>query len=117
MAWVYTFGNKFTTLGCVTLLLYYLFYINIGLAIFNLIPIPPLDGFNILRAFTPEKFDRWIFQHQREINYAFFALLILISVIPGDRSPLNIATQKVGDLLWKAVAWIPNKFGPFSGIL
>ena len=117
VAWVSTFGKQFTTLGCVTLLLYYLFYINIGLAIFNLIPIPPLDGYNILRAFTPEKFDRWIFQHQREINYAFFVLLILISVIPGERSPLNIATQKVGALLWKAVAWIPNKFGPFSGIL
>lgn len=33
----------------------YFLLINVGLGIFNLIPIPPLDGSKILRGFMPDK--------------------------------------------------------------
>lgn len=35
-----------------------LLLINIALALFNLLPIPPLDGFHILEAFAPPSWDR-----------------------------------------------------------
>ena len=41
--------------GSMGLLLYYLAQINIMLASFNLIPIPPLDGSKILMGFLPER--------------------------------------------------------------
>ena len=41
--------------GSIGLLLYYLAQINIMLASFNLIPIPPLDGSKILMGFLPER--------------------------------------------------------------
>lgn len=47
--------------------------INISLAIFNLIPIPPLDGSRILSAFLPTKANMWIYRNERKI---YFALLI-----------------------------------------
>jgi Zn-dependent protease len=42
--------------GSIGQLLYYLAQINIMLASFNLIPIPPLDGSKILMGFMPERF-------------------------------------------------------------
>ena len=102
--------NQFDTFSCVLLLLQFLIMINIGLALFNLIPVPPLDGFNILRAFTPEKFDRWMFQHQSEMNYIFIGFIVLINFIPDAFSPLSIAADFLYSLMMRAVMWIPETF-------
>lgn len=49
--------------------------INIGLAVFNLIPLPPLDGSKILGAFLPDKILYKYYQNQRYIMIAVFILL------------------------------------------
>lgn len=100
-----------TFLSSIELLLTYLFSVNVGLAVFNLLPIPPLDGFNIVRFFTSEKVDRWFYEHQMIITRVFFALLLLMSYIPVLRVPLQVASNFVSQLLWKAVSWIPEVFG------
>ncbi|PKN84758.1 MAG: site-2 protease family protein [Deltaproteobacteria bacterium HGW-Deltaproteobacteria-1] len=55
--------------------LYLLAYINILLAAFNLIPIPPLDGSKILMGFTPESFNRVMYQIE---PFGFFVVLGLL---------------------------------------
>ncbi len=95
--------EQYDTMACVLLLLQFLVVVNIGLALFNLIPCPPLDGFNILRAFTPERFDRWIYQHQREINYVFMTVLIIMNIVPSKYSPLSIAAEKLYYVMMRAV--------------
>ena len=40
-----------------TIIFSYIVWINLVLAIFNLLPIPPLDGSHILFTFLPERFD------------------------------------------------------------
>jgi Zn-dependent protease len=59
----------------ITLLLYYLIQINVFLAIFNLIPIPPLDGSGIIRALLPYKWLVWYVQIER---YGFVILLVFV---------------------------------------
>jgi Zn-dependent protease len=50
-------------------------HINILLAAFNLIPIPPLDGSKILMGFTPESFNRILIQIE---PFGFFIVLGLL---------------------------------------
>ena len=103
--------RQYDTYSCVLLLLQFLVVVNIGLALFNLIPVPPLDGFNILRAFTPEKFDRWIYQHQREINYIFMTALIVINIVPTEYSPLARGAEALYGVMMRAVFALVNLFG------
>ncbi len=56
----------------------YIVFINIALAIFNLVPIPPLDGSKVLFFFLPPRL-----AHIRENveRYAIFLMLIFILVL------------------------------------
>ena len=106
--YVAAISTAVTPMSCVIILLQYLFSVNIGLAIFNLIPIPPLDGYNVLSYFTPSKVDRWFHQHQREVSMVFFITIIGISYLPARINPLHYAHSFVADLLWDCVKWIPK---------
>jgi Zn-dependent protease len=55
----------------------YIFHsINIGLGIFNLIPIPPLDGSRILNAILPSRIYFKIMRYERKIYWALVAWLL-----------------------------------------
>jgi Zn-dependent protease len=73
-------------LGNRALLLFiqFLFYTNVGLGIFNLIPIPPLDGSKVLSVFLPVSALRGFFFLERWGMIIIFAL----AYIPIGRSTL-----------------------------
>lgn len=50
--------------------------INVSLAIFNLIPIPPLDGSRIANLLIPSKYYFKIMQYERYIILGIFALIV-----------------------------------------
>jgi len=64
--------------------------INIILGVFNLIPIPPLDGSKILFAFLPMEMQRTFVRIE---PYGFFILIILI--LAGALNPLIMFMQKI----------------------
>jgi len=62
---------------------FFIIFFNLLLAIFNLLPIPPLDGYNVVLAFLPP---RQAMTVQRYAQYGIVLLLLLV-FLPG--SPLR----------------------------
>ncbi len=76
--------------------LFYLAILNIGLGVFNLIPLPPLDGSKIIGAILPEQA---YYQYMKYQKYGMIFLLILIVV-------MNILTMyNVPSLLNELIEW------------
>lgn len=88
-------------------MLYAFITINIGLCIFNLVPIPPLDGSKIASYFTSGKFDRWFIRNQQIVGMVFLVVLVT-GILSG---PLSVVDDLVFNLLTLATNWIPAIFG------
>ncbi len=63
-------------------ILYLFVFINLVLMIFNLLPIPPLDGSKVLFAFLPPRLS-WQWRPVLE-QYGFILLLLLFFLPPGN---------------------------------
>lgn len=96
-----TSGFLFNVCDIWNLFNFYFVWLNISLALFNLLPIPPLDGSNILLSFLPSKAQEVVYKYQRYVSLGFFVLLLL------DRRVFH------GTLTWfltVAVEWLFNLF-------
>ena len=70
----------------------YLGLVNITLAAFNLIPIPPLDGSAILERFIPQR------NLAKYFHYRSYALPFLMAFIILDSMVLHVGTNFLGSL-------------------
>ncbi|MGN0573004.1 MAG: site-2 protease family protein [Acutalibacteraceae bacterium] len=68
--------NSVLFLKVSSLFFVYAALINVNLAVFNLIPIPPLDGSRIASLLIPSKYYFKIMQYERYIILVVFALII-----------------------------------------
>jgi len=62
-------------------LLLYLMYMNIGLAVFNLLPIYPLDGSRILGYFLPSQYHNFMAKYGQYVQIGFVLLIVLTNVV------------------------------------
>jgi len=55
--------------------------LNIGLGIFNLLPIPPLDGSRILDLFLPLRASLWMSRNEQIFRWGLMGLLALLALL------------------------------------
>lgn len=72
--WFINIPNSYS--GIIITFLYQAIFMNIGLGVFNLIPLPPLDGSKIFRHFLPTKAQIWLDNYEYIFYYIFIALLL-----------------------------------------
>lgn len=71
--------------------------VNLFLAIFNMIPIHPLDGGKVVEPFLPHKWNMWLEQNQTTLSMGLLVVLLL-----------------VGNVLATPVTWIAKELLTFS---
>lgn len=91
-----------STMQMVAMVFLYVTIINISLAVFNFLPIPPLDGSKIFNAVLPEK---WYFTIMRYENIIFIVLIILVYSGLLD-APLGFLQGKVIDIMDFLTRWV-----------
>ena len=83
----------------------YLISINVTLTVFNLIPVPQLDGFKIIETFIPKKFLSRYYQ-----NYVPISIMLAILLLFGFfNAPLRILENAVYTCV-KVLSGIPFLF-------
>lgn len=84
------------------LLFNYFTVINIGLAVFNFIPIPPLDGSKIASYFS-NKYNIFMAKHQQYISIIFMVVLLATSILD---KPLNMLNNGIMWVMDKLTFWV-----------
>ncbi len=73
----------------VAIFLNYLIFLNVSLAVFNLLPFPPLDGSKVLQTFLPESF-KPVFELLEQYGFLILMLLVYMGVIGVVMYPFYI---------------------------
>ena len=77
-----------STIGYIVMqMIMYIITINIGLGIFNLIPLPPLDGSKVIKPFLSYNLKTW-FENHEGIFYVIFIVLWITGIAGIIISPI-----------------------------
>ena len=93
-------------------LLYFLLF-NLVLGLFNLIPLPPLDGGRIMVGILPLALAR---VYARIEGLGILIVLLIIFILPSLLASFGIAFDPVGVLLGRVVPRIAQAFLGFAGV-
>lgn len=80
---------------------YVVFYLSAGLAVFNLLPVPPLDGSKVLFSLLPEK-AYWVLLRYERYGMLVMMVLLLTGVLDV---PLNILRDGLTGFLAPVSRW------------
>lgn len=80
----------------------YTILVNVGLGVFNLIPLPPLDGSKILMAFLSYNARRWVEEHIQ----LFYIIFLIIWITPISSMIISPAITAITNGISGIVGWI-----------
>lgn len=68
--------NKEINMYAINLIAQYVIMYNVGFAAFNLLPIPPLDGWGVISSFIPYKYNEIVYKYESMSSIIFLVLII-----------------------------------------
>ena len=78
------FGINFVDSGLVATVLLYFIYVNIGFFVFNMLPLPPLDGSRVLYALAPDFVRRAMEAIEPYALFVVFAIVLFANNALGQ---------------------------------
>lgn len=97
---IFLFGLPIEVMKWITVFFGFYVSININLAVFNLLPIPPLDGSRIVGAFLSDSALYKFYQYENYIMIALFFLLFI--------GVLDVPLRFLSNLVSSGVWWLAN---------
>ncbi len=95
-----SYGNSYV--NALADVFWYATILNLGLAVFNLLPVPPLDGSRIFNLVLPEKLYFKVMKYENII----FGILFLSIWLGFLDKPLYFLQQKAFDLMNRLSIWV-----------
>ena len=88
-----------TALNYLYQLLFYGVFYNLAFMLFNLLPVPPLDGSRIFYAFLPPKALFWVQRHEQYFFWGILGIFVVCSFL--NISIIGWAVELIINLLFK----------------
>ena len=85
--------NKYINMTAINLIAQYVIVYNVGFAAFNLLPIPPLDGWGVISSFIPYKY--------REIAYKYESMSSIIFLVLIFTGAYSLFVSPIINLIWQ----------------
>jgi Zn-dependent protease len=89
------FINKYVNMFAINLIAQYVMVYNVGFAAFNLLPLPPLDGWGLISSFIPYKYN--------EIVYKYESMSSIISLVLIFTGAYSIFVSPIINIIWNIV--------------
>ncbi|WP_337101583.1 site-2 protease family protein [Paenibacillus sp. YIM B09110] len=90
---------------------YYLITINLLLFVFNLIPLPPLDGYRILADLLPLRIR---FKMEQNVQWGMFIFLLIVFIPPLRAVTLDPILNLSSEIFFMLINWCESIFTPLD---
>lgn len=86
--------NKYVHMYAINTIAEYVFLYSIGFAVFNLLPIPPLDGWGVISTFVPYRWNEYVYKFE-SMSYIILLIVLFTGIYRIILTPIYAVLLKI----------------------